>query len=75
MEKLSAGDAYDLLTVIFVDLSAGTTTLHFIGSLAEDIAADIGVKAQNGDFVFETIMSRKKDVIPLITNIIEKQKS
>ena len=75
MEKLSAGDAYDLLTVIFVDLSSGTTTLHFVGSLAEEIATDIDVKEQSGDFIFETIMSRKKDVIPLITNIIEKQKS
>lgn len=75
MKKVSAGDTYDLLVVIFVDLGSGTTTLHFVGNLAEEVAADLGGVKHSDEFVYNNIMSRKKDVIPLITNIIEKQKS
>ena len=75
MDKLSFGDAYNLLVVIFVDLASGTTTLHFAGSLAEEIATDLGGPNHGEEIVFKNIMSRKKDVIPLITNFIEKQKS
>lgn len=75
MDKLSFGDAYNLLVVIFVDLASGTTTLHFAGNLAEEISSDLGGVNHGDEIVFNNIMSRKKDVIPLITNFIEKQKS
>ena len=75
MKKVAAGDTYDLLVVIFVDLGSGTTTLHFVGNLSEEVAADLGGVKHSDEFVYNNIMSRKKDVIPLITNIIEKQKS
>lgn len=75
MKKVAAGDTFDLLVVIFVDLGSGTTTLHFVGNLSEEVAADLGGVKHSDEFVYNNIMSRKKDVIPLITNIIEKQKS
>ena len=64
-----------LFVVIFVDLASGTTTLHFAGNLAEEISSDLGGVNHGDEIVFNNIMSRKKDVIPLITNFIEKQKS
>ena len=75
MNKMAAAGSYDLLTVIFVDLGASKTTLHFTGMLAEEVAADIGGMNHGEDFTYEYIMSRKKDVIPLISNIIEKKKT
>ena len=56
-------------------MASGTTTLHFAGNLAEDIASDLGGVNHGDEITYKNIMSRKKDVIPLITNFIEKQKS
>ena len=60
MDKLSFGDAYNLLVVIFVDLASGTTTLHFAGNLAEDIASDLGGVNHGDEITYKNIMSRKK---------------
>ena len=75
MDQMAIAGAYDLLTVIFVDLVASSTTLHFAGNLAEEVATDLGGMAHGEDSKYGYIMSRKKDVIPLITNIIEKKKT
>ena len=76
MENIAAGDTYDLLMVIFVDLKEGLTTLRFAsGGISEEIKSDLGGNNHEEDFCYNTIMSRKKDVIPLITNIIEKLQS
>ncbi|MBR5786937.1 MAG: hypothetical protein IKY41_09615, partial [Clostridia bacterium] len=65
-----------LLMVIFVDLKEGLTTLRFAsGGISEEIKSDLGGNNHEEDFCYNTIMSRKKDVIPLITNIIEKLQS
>lgn len=75
MERLADSEGYDLLAVMFIDLLAGSTTLHFSGGLAEEAGAELDGTGQNRDFTYGSIMSRKKDVIPLITNIIEKKKT
>lgn len=76
MEKLAIEGAYDLLMVIFVDLKEGTTTLRFAGSgLSDEITKLLDTAKNTNEFVYKTIMSRKKDVIPLVTNLIEKQQS
>lgn len=75
MEKIAVNGDFDLLTVIFVDLVSSKTSLHFSGSLSEIISSDLGGTNHVDDFIYDYIMSRKKDVIPLITNIIEKQKT
>lgn len=75
MDQTAASGMYDLIAVIFVDLKEGCTTLHFAGSLAADAASELGGASISSDYKYNYIMSRKKDVIPLITNIIEKKKT
>ncbi len=75
MSKMAVNGEYDLLTVIFVDLKEGVTTLHFAGSLTGDVVSDLGRSDGSGDYTYDYIMSRKKDVIPLITNTIEKKRT
>ena len=55
MKKVAAGDTYDLLVVIFVDLGSGTTTLHFVGNLSEEVAADLGGVKHSDEFVYNNI--------------------
>ena len=74
MERIADAEGYDLLAVMFIDLIAGSTTLHFSGGLAEEAGSELDGTGQNRDFTYGSIMSRKKDVIPLITILLKRKK-
>lgn len=74
MREKSRDSEYALMVIIFTDLGEKRTELHFAGELAETVLKELEAPAGSSAMVYPYIMSRKKDVIPLIAMMIEKMR-
>jgi inorganic pyrophosphatase/exopolyphosphatase len=72
MSSAAYSDHFDLLALMITELSTKKTELWLAGPLAETILKDLN--AQDGQqFVrYDRLMSRKKDIIPLLDSAVEK---
>ena len=60
------------LVMMITDLNNKTTELQLSGRIAESVAEELGIDTDAMNVIYSSIMSRKKDVIPLIASAIEK---
>ncbi len=72
MNKKAENDDYALLVMMITDLNNKTTELQLSGRIAESVAEELGIDTDAKNVIYSSIMSRKKDVIPLIASAIEK---
>jgi hypothetical protein len=57
---------------MITELSTKTTELWLAGPLADTILKDLGAQDGQRFLKYDRLMSRKKDVIPLLDSAVEK---
>ena len=72
MNMKAESENYALLVMMITDLNNKTTELQLSGRIAESVAEELGIETDAMNVIYSSLMSRKKDVIPLIASAIEK---
>lgn len=72
MEAKGKKGNYSLMVLMVTDLTNKATELQFSGKLAKSLANELSFDSDTNGTIYPAIMSRKKDVIPLIASAIEK---
>jgi inorganic pyrophosphatase/exopolyphosphatase len=72
MTNAAFSDHFDLLALMITELSTKTTELWLAGPLADTILKDLGAQHGQRFLKYDRLMSRKKDVIPLLDSAVEK---
>ncbi len=72
MDQTAVRDGYDLLALMITELSSRTTELYVDGKLSEAVIKELSPENDGKKVKFDRLMSRKKDIIPLIDTVIEK---
>ncbi len=72
MNKACVDDKFDLLALMITELSTRKTEIWVTGALAPHVMKEMNAEESGNRAVFNRLMSRKKDVIPLIDSAIEK---
>lgn len=72
MRQAAIDDKYDLLALIITELSTKQSELWLTGPLSEAILKDLSAPPGQQFVRYDRLMSRKKDIIPLIDSAIEK---
>ena len=65
-----AGSGYSLLLLMVTDIESEGTTLLFAGDNGELIAKIFGAEPEGNEVYLKRVVSRKKQVVPLLTNVI-----
>lgn len=72
MKEKAINENYSLLTVMIIDLERKCTELQFAGTLAYEVSIGLDIDVATKSIEYPSILSRKKDVIPLLASVIEK---
>ena len=72
MTNAAFTDHFDLLALMITELSTKKTELWLAGPLADTILKDLGAQDGQRYLRYDRLMSRKKDVIPLLDSAVEK---
>ncbi|MCR5693446.1 MAG: putative manganese-dependent inorganic diphosphatase [Clostridia bacterium] len=72
MNEAAVNDHFDLLALMITELSSRRTEMWITGKLTDDVRKELGMRPDEICVRFDRLMSRKKDVIPLIDSAIEK---
>lgn len=72
MNEAAENDHFDLLALMITELSSRRTEMWITGKLSDDVRRELLMKPDETCVRFDRLMSRKKDVIPLIDSAIEK---
>lgn len=72
MKKAAVDDKFDLLALMITELSTRSAELWVTGRLSEAVMKEIAPDVTGTKIKFDRLMSRKKDIIPLIDSAIEK---
>lgn len=72
MNDAAETDHFDLLALMITELSSRRTEMWITGKLADEVRRELLMKPDEACVRFDRLMSRKKDVIPLIDSAIEK---
>ena len=75
MEELLEDQNEDIYILIMTDIFKEMSEIIVVGKYANAIANEFGQKLTNSSFIADGVLSRKKQVIPNITNAIAKAKS
>lgn len=72
MNEAAEKDGFDLLALMITELSSRRTEMWITGKLSDEVRRELLMKPDEVCVRFDRLMSRKKDVIPLIDSAIEK---
>ena len=72
LEKFNSANPYDLRIVMITDLTRGDCILLLTGKDKEILIKDLGNKYENSRGYLSGIVSRKKQLLPLLTHMYEK---
>lgn len=72
MNEAAETDHFDLLALMITELSSRRTEMWITGKLSDEVRRELLMKPDETCVRFDRLMSRKKDVIPLIDSAIEK---
>ena len=72
MNNAAETDKFDLLALMITELSSRTTELWLTGTLSGAVKKELSVQSDKNVIRFTRLMSRKKDIIPMIDSAIEK---
>lgn len=72
MNKAAIDDKFDLLALMITELSTRSTEVWLTGKLTGAVVKEMSPDTKGNKIIFDRLMSRKKDIIPLIDSAIEK---
>lgn len=72
MEGAALDGGFDLLALMITELATARTEMWITGPLSEVVRRELQMKPDDNCIRFDRLMSRKKDIIPLIDSAIEK---
>ena len=72
VSEASGSSGFDLLALMITELSKRKTEMWITGRLSDVVRRELLMKPDENCIKFDRLMSRKKDVIPLIDSAIEK---
>lgn len=72
MQEVCATEGYDLSLVMVTDIIKEGTILLFTGEPSSLVAAAFGQEATNNEMFLPGVMSRKKQIVPPLTNAVDK---
>lgn len=72
MDELSKEQGYDLYILVVTDIFKESSTILVHGPYAEEIAREYGQTLDHNEFTAEGVMSRKKQVVPVVTAAVAK---
>lgn len=72
MQTYKNSNQYNLLLLMITDIANGGSCFLFIGDSAELLNRAFNVNSSEGSVYLEGVVSRKKQVIPLLTNVIQR---
>lgn len=74
LESINGSNSYDLRIVMITDLTRGDCILLFTGKDKEILIKHLGSKYENNRGYLSGIVSRKKQLLPLLTHMYESNK-